>query len=193
MIRQKIESFLESLPLGALLRKLVDIVLWVAAGILLFAGLFYIIDLIMSLPGAKHPAIVLGTFLAVLIACAGISLALLILYYRTREIANFQSPSYPVIYLGTQLLRLAGEILAVFHLVTGLSAGIMFWFGSYPRLPYFDSLMWRILNFASFPPFLSGLFTILACIFQAVLTLVASYFLAEFFLLIRDIGQKNRR
>ena len=193
MIPKKLELFLESLPQGPSLRRIFTCLLWVAAGILVFAGLFYIIDLIMYLPDSQHPAQVLGTGIAILIALVGVGLALAVVMYKARDIQVYPPQSYSISHLSAQLLRAAGELQAIFHLVTGLSAGIMYWFGGQPRLPYFDSLMWRLLNFASYPPFISGLLTILACLLQAAVTLLSFYLLAELLIIMRDIPLRNRR
>lgn len=191
---KKLKLLLESLPHGPLLRKIIAALLWAAAGILVFAGLFYCIDLILCLSGTSSAAQVLGAIIAILIILGGVALMLFILYTRIPDVqAHPAGQSYSITHTAALLLRLSGEILAVFHLITGLSAGIMFWFGSNPRLPYFDSLMWRIMNFASFPSFISGLLSILACVFQAAVTLVIYYLMAELLLMFRDIALRNRR
>jgi NADH:ubiquinone oxidoreductase subunit K len=192
MTPKKLDTFLEFLPQGPFLRKAFTYLLWVAAGVLVFAGLFYIIDLIMYLPNTQHPAGALGTLIAVLIAAAGVGMALMVVLFRARDIQDYPPQTYSITHLSAQLLRVTGELQAIFHLVAGFSAGIMYWFGGQPRLPYFDSLMWRLLHFAAYPPFISGLFTILACLLQAAITLIAFYLLAELLLIFRDIALKNR-
>jgi len=147
----------------------------------------------MSLANAQLPTQVLGTIIAMLITIIGTILILLILLFRIQNVEDYPSQSYSVTHLCAQLLWLTGEIIAIFHLTTGLSTGIMYWFGSYPRLPYYDSLMWRLLTFAVFPPFISGLLAIVACILQAALSLIICYLLAELLLIIRDIALSNRR
>lgn len=194
MLTNKLEHFLDSLPRGPLLRKIYYLLLWIAAGILAFAGLFYIIDLLMSLAQAANPAQVLGTIFAALISVAGVALAVLVILARTQGIDEFSFlKDYSVIHLLAQLLRLAGEVVVIFHLVTGLSAGVMLWFGSQPHLPYFDSLMWKVLSYAAFPSFLSGLFAILSGTLQAAITLLLYYAAAELLFLLRDIALKSRR
>jgi len=193
MISKKLELFLESLTLGPALRRIYGILLRIVAIILVFFGLYYIIDMIMSLANAQLPTQVLGTIIAMLITIIGTILILLILLFRIQNVEDYPSQSYSVTHLCAQLLWLTGEIIAIFHLTTGLSTGIMYWFGSYPRLPYYDSLMWRLLTFAVFPPFISGLLAIVACILQAALSLIICYLLAELLLIIRDIALSNRR
>lgn len=189
----KLEAFVESLPQGQVLRVIFRVLLYLGAGITVFLGLFFVIDLLLYLPMAHHAAEALGTLLAMLIAIAGILTALFFILTRAKKLSVDPPHSYPIVHLSAQLLRITGEVLAIFHLVAGLSAGIMFWFGGYPRLPYFESWMWRILNFATYPPFLSGLLTILACIFQAAITLATLYLAAEVLMLLRDMSLRSRR
>jgi len=193
MFPKKLEQFLENLPLGTALKRIATVLLWILAVLVVFAGLYYIIDMMMTLSDARHPAAVLGTLLAALIICIGTCLLTVVLLHRLRLLGQEPVQTYPTTSLAAFLSRLVGEILAIFHATTGLSTGIILWFGGYPRLPYFRSLMWKILNFAAFPPFISGLFAILASIFQAGLVLLGCYLVAELLLLIRDIPLKTRR
>lgn len=194
MLSKKLTQFLNDLPEGPILRRIFSVLLRVGAGFLAFAGLFYIIDLLMSLAHAGNPADVLGVIFAVLITAAGTSLAIAVIIIRAEGIGEFSFiRDYSVTHLSAQLLRLTGEVLAIFHLAAGLSAGIMIWFGCQPRLPYFDSLMWRTLSFAAFPSFIAGLFAVLASILQSALTLLICYLGAELLLLFRDWAGKSRR
>lgn len=186
-------TFLKQLPRGPALRKIFSVLLWVLAALTIFAGLYFIIDMFMALSQAELPAAVLGTIIAALATAVGTALIVLTILHHLPDLRGTSPPDYPVIHLVALLLRLLGEGLAAFHLAAGLATGIAFWFGSRPSLPYFQSLMWRILGFAAFPPFISGLIAILASVFQAALSLLACYLAAELLLLLRELPLKTKR
>lgn len=186
-------AFLKLLPRGPALRRIFTAILWIVVALVIFAGLYFIIDMFMALSQAEHPAAVLGTIIAVLTTAAGTALMVLIILHHLPELRSASPQDYPVHHLTAQLLRLLGEGLAAFHLTAGLATGIAFWFGSRPNLPFFQSLMWKILSFAAFPPFISGFFAILASVFQAAWSLLFCYLAAEFLLLLRDLSPKSRK
>lgn|SRR5690554_57100 len=191
MLPSKIMLIMEALPLGPMLRKAIHVLLWILTGLVVFAGLYYVIDMIMSLTYAQNPVEVIGTLISILVLLAGTAVLGIVLLFRIQDIANLNSLNYPVMQIGAHLLRMLGEVLAVVHVVAGVTIGIAHWFGAYQALPYFNSLMSRILLFASFPSFVSGLMAILASAFQAALTIIACYLGAELLLLLRNLTARK--
>src|SRR5690554_4277925 len=109
MLPSKIMLIMEALPLGPMLRKAIHVLLWILTGLVVFAGLYYVIDMIMSLTYAQNPVEVIGTHISILVLLAGTAVLGIVLLFRIQDIANLNSLNYPVMQIRSEERRVGKE------------------------------------------------------------------------------------
>ncbi len=188
MKKVQVEPFVESLFQGPLLRRIIAWVLRVVAVVVAFTGLFFafsIIGGIVQVISYDVPQ-ALGLLIALIVVLAAFFVAVKVLFFRAKVLLSQRELDYPITTISSLLLKVLGELLALFASGAGLVTGILLWFvGSNSDIPGFL----QGLVFPA-PSFVQGLVLIIASQVYALLTLTFFYLLAELLNIFRNIATK---
>lgn len=188
MKKIQVEPFIESLSQGPLLRKILTWVLRVLAVVLAFTGLFLALSIIGQIVDVISHDVpqASGLLIALVIVLAVFYVAVRLLFFRAKALMLQSELDYPMTTIASLVLKIAGELLALFASGAGLVTGILLWFiGSYSDIPGF---LQRLVF--SGPSFVQGLVLIIASQVYALLMLTFFYLLAELLTMFRNMATK---
>lgn len=159
------------------LNKLVAVMLRVAAAVVVLVSLAFIFTagkVTFALPAQTIMGGILFQILYIL-AIYSVVHAVLI---RARDIEDMAPMEYPVLSMGTVLLKLIGEVYAFFVALTAIGGGIFVWFTNKSVTAILSPMPW-FYPVPSGPNFTGGLTIMLVGVLLATAVLIGFYMLSE--------------
>ena len=181
-------DLLRLLSQGRVIRTVCSLLLRLAAGALLLAGLLTWIEawrVISHLPAAG----ILGGILFQIAFAVGIAAAAQVVWLRADSIAALEDGEFTVLPIASLLVRTFGEGYLVFVVPVAFGGGVFLWLSGGD-----DSLLMavRFLLPGSSGSFLGGLFLMAGGAMLGFLVLLLSYLIAEGIVLLADIAKNAR-
>lgn len=123
----------------------------------------------------------------------GIYMAAHAAFLRAQNISKLKTKEYTIVPVVTVFLKLLGEIYASLTAAVALGGGILIWFAGGYGLQLLEEVPKFIPQYGGGTTFLGGLIFLIGGLVVAFFTLIAFYFLAEFFNMIVDIALNTKK